>query len=195
MHRLFVAIDFPTATRDRLAGLCRGVPGARWVPPEQLHLTLRFIGEVDGPTFHDVAEALDAVHLPCFELELKGVGHFPPSGEPRVLWAGIAPADSLSRLRNAIERALHDAGVAPDTRRFTPHVTLARLKNARGGEIAPYLTEHSLFASAPTPIGEFHLYSSWLGSKQALHRIEASYPLLDPRPAGQGGEVAGWAGD
>ncbi len=195
MHRLFVAIDFPTAIRDRLAGLCRGVPGARWVPPDQLHLTLRFIGEVDGPTFHDVAEALHAVHLPRFELQLEGVGHFPPGGEPRVLWAGIAPSDILARFRKAIERAVVDAGVAPDARRFTPHVTLARLKGARSGEIAPYLAEHSLFASAPIPIGEFHLYSSWLGSKQALHRIEANYPLLDPAPADRDDVLAGWVSD
>jgi len=195
MHRLFVAIDFPTAQRDRLAGLCRGVPGARWVQPDQLHLTLRFIGEVDGPIFHDVAEALDAIHLPCFELQLKGVGHFPPGGEPRVLWAGVAPSDMLSRLRSAIERAVVEAGIAPDPRRFTSHVTLARLKAARSGQIALYLAEHSLFASAPIPIGQFHLYSSWLGSKQALHRIEASYPLVDPTPAGHDDEIAGWASD
>ena len=193
MHRLFVAIDFPTAVRDRLAGLCRGIHGARWVQPDQLHLTLRFIGEVDGPSFHDVAEALDAVHRPRFELQLKGVGHFPPGDEPRVLWAGMAPSNPLSRLRNAIERAVIDAGVAPDARRFTPHVTLARLKGARSGEIAPYLAEHSLFASAPIPIGEFHLYSSWLGSKQAHHRIEASYPLVDPAPADHDDELAGRA--
>lgn len=195
MHRLFVAIDFPPAIRDRLIGLCRGVPGARWVPPEQLHLTLRFIGEVDGPTFHDVAEALDEIHLPRFELRLKGVGHFPPGGEPRVLWAGVAPSDTLSRLRGAVERAVIEAGVAPDARRFTPHVTLARLKGARGGEVAPYLAEHSLFAGAPFQVGEFHLYSSWLGTKRAQHRIEASYPLFDPVPADYEGEPAGGAPD
>ena len=195
MHRFFVGIDLPTATRDRLAGLCRGIFGARWLQPDQLHLTLRFIGEVDGPTFHDVAEALGAIRLPRFELQLKGVGHFPSRGKPRLLWAGVMPSDMLTRLRNAIERAVLDASVVPYARRFTPHVTLVRLMPARRSEIPSFLPEHNLFASAPIPISELYLYSSWLGSKQALHRIEASYPLLDLAPADHDAEWANRASD
>jgi 2'-5' RNA ligase len=87
--RLFVSLELPGVVREDLGRLCTDVPGARWAEPEDMHLTLRFIGDVDGLGFEDVAAALAAVRAPRLDLVLRGVGHFPPRGEPRTLWAGV----------------------------------------------------------------------------------------------------------
>lgn len=178
MHRLFVAIDFPSAVCDRLAALCSGVPGARWVARDQLHLTVRFIGAVDGPLFRDIADALATLTLPEFALMIRGVGHFPPGGAPRVLWAGVEPVAELVELRRNVESLVVAQGVAPEGRRFTPHITLARLKSASAARLAPYLAAHARFACPAVAIEDFRLYSSRLRLAGAIHRVEASYPLL-----------------
>lgn len=177
MPRLFVAVDFPQAVRQRLACLCGGVPGARWLPVEQFHLTLRFIGEVDNGVFADVADSLADVHVPPFALHLSGVGHFPPRGAPRVLWAGVADGAPLARLHDKIERRLQSLGLDPDGRKFHPHVTLARLKRAPIERVKGFLGAHADFASETVTLDAFHLYSSRLGAAGAVHRIEASYAL------------------
>ncbi len=177
MPRLFVAIDFPEPVRERLARLCAGVPGARWVPADQFHLTLRFIGEVDRGCFDDIAEALAEIETNGFSIRLKGVGHFPPRGAPRVLWAGIDNGDAPARLHAKIDGLLASLGIAPDRRKFFPHVTLARLKDAPLARVRNFLAAHADFASEPVPVSAFHLYSSVLGASGAIHRIEASYAL------------------
>jgi len=177
MPRLFIAIDPPVPVRDALMRLCHGVPGAKWVAPEQLHLTLRFIGEVDNGLFDDIADALGEVAAPAFTLALDGVGHFPPRGAPRVLWAGVADGDPVRRLHGRIETRLQRLGLAPDRRNFAPHVTLARLKQAPLIKVRDYLALNAGFATEAFPVDEFHLYSSRLGSAGAAHRVEASYPL------------------
>ncbi len=177
MVRLFVAIDLPAAVKHRLGGLCAGLPGARWVAPEQLHLTLRFIGEVDNEVFADVAEVLATANVAPFPLRLSGVGHFPPRGAPKVLWAGVEDGDSAARLNRTIEARLRGLGLPPDRRKFSPHVTLARLKATPIGRVRDYLAVNGPFATEDFPVSEFHLYSSKLGAKGAIHRIEASYDL------------------
>lgn len=175
--RLFVAIDVPEAQRRLLSLLCAGLPGARWVPGEQLHLTLRFIGEVDGGLFRDAHEALLSVRSPCFELRLEGLGHFPPRGAPRVVWAGLAASEHLRRLRAGVERALSQAGLPPEGRKFHAHVTLARLKNTPPRRVADYLGRHATFATEPFLVEDFVLYSSVLGAGGAVHRAEERYAL------------------
>lgn len=177
MPRLFVAIDFPEAVNRRLAALCSGLARARWLPPEQFHLTLRFIGEVDGGTFADVADGLSEVACPPFSLRLGGVGHFPPRGRPRVLWVGIGADPALTRLHGQIESRLRLLGIAPEGRKFAPHVTLARLKSTPVIRVRDYLVCHDGFATETIPITSFQLYSSTLGAKAAIHRVEARYPL------------------
>ena len=177
MPRLFVAIDFPEAVNRRLAALCSGLARARWLPPEQFHLTLRFIGEVDGGTFADVADGLSEVACPPFSLRLGGVGHFPPRGRPRVLWVGIRVDDALSRLHGQIESRLRLLGIAPEGRKFAPHVTLARFKGTPVNRLRDYLIAHDDFITETILVSHFHLYSSILGAKGAIHSIEASYPL------------------
>ncbi len=177
MPRLFVAIDPAAPVRDALARLCHGVPGAKWVAPEQFHLTLRFIGEVEAGLLDEIAEALGDVEAPAFRLALDGVGHFPPRGAPRVLWAGVNDGTAPGRLHDRIEARLRQLGVAPDRRGFAPHVTLARLKQAPLARVRDYLALHGAFATQDFPVTEFHLYSSHLGAAGAVHRVEASYPL------------------
>ncbi len=177
MPRLFVAIDPTAPVRDALARLSHGVPGAKWVAPEQFHLTLRFIGEVEGGLYDEIVEALGDVEAPAFRLALVGVGHFPPRGAPRVLWAGVNDGAAPGRLHDRIEARLRQLGVAPDRRGFAPHVTLARLKQAPLARVRDYLALHGAFATQDFPVTEFHLYSSHLGAAGAVHRVEASYPL------------------
>ena len=177
MTRLFIAIDFPEAVNRRLAALCCGVPGARWLPSEQFHLTLRFIGEVDSGTMAHMAEGLSELACPPFSVAFRGVGHFPPRGQPRVLWAGVDAGVELSRLHGRIENRLRGLGIGPERRKFAPHVTLARLKGAPLNRLRDYLIAHDDFATETILIDRFHLYSSTLGAKAAIHRIEASYPL------------------
>lgn len=181
--RLFVAIDLPEPIRDDLAEIMLGVPGARWLEDDNLHVTLRFIGEVDGHRFEDIAEALRTVRKPGFELALSGTGHFPPRGQPTVLWAGVRHDASLVGLRGAVDRVVIRAGADPAHRKYMPHVTLARLQGSPPGKVAQYLAFHSLFATQPFQVDRFHLYSSILRPSGPEHTLEVSYPLLAAEPA------------
>ncbi|HVP07710.1 MAG TPA: RNA 2',3'-cyclic phosphodiesterase [Candidatus Acidoferrum sp.] len=177
MYRLFVAIDPPPDIKTQLAAISIGVPGARWLTAEQQHLTLRFIGEVDGGVFRDVAEVLREVHNPPFDLTLCGVGHFPPRKDPEQLWVGVEKCEALAQLHNKIEAALSRIGVRRDGRKFAPHVTLAHLKNANINRVGGYLAGNNLLKLPPFPVTEFLLYSSALSSQGAIHQIEATYQL------------------
>jgi 2'-5' RNA ligase len=177
MPRLFVAIDLPLQVKERLSLLCCGLPGARWVRPEHLHLTLRFIGEVDAMVFQAVRETLVEVQGEPFSLRLGGTGFFPPRGRPRVVWVGIGKNERLRQLRNRIESVLVRAGLEPDGRKFAPHITLARLKNTPSAKVGDFLSRHGFFVTEDFFINEFLLYSSVLSSKGAKHYIEEAYPL------------------
>ena len=174
--RLFTALAIPDAVAETLWPLQAGVPGARWQTREQLHLTLRFIGEVDGREAADIDEALSAISAPSFPLLLKAVGSF-GGKTARDLWAGVAPSESLKHLQRKIESALQRIGLEPDGRKFVPHVTLARLKTAQGGFVADYLTDHALYTSPAFQVESFCLYSSLLTSDGSLYRVEREYPL------------------
>lgn len=177
MYRLFIAIDLPEEIRLDLRPLCCGLPGAKWVPEEQVHLTLRFIGEVEGGLFRDIKEALADVAGPAFAIRLQGAGCFPPRKAPRVLWLGVEKNEELLRLRNRIENRLLRLGLEPEHRKFSPHITLARLTQTPLSRLTNYLAGNSLFVSPSFPVADFHLYSSRLSSKGAVHQLEASYPL------------------
>ena len=176
MIRLFVALELPEALRQRLALMAGGVPGAKWQREDQMHLTLRFIGEIDERVAHDVDEALETIRAPAFTLELAGVGDF-GGREPHALWAGVRANNALIHLEKKVESALQRVGLDAETRKFTPHVTLARLRNAPRAKVAEFIAHHSLFASGPIAIDHFALYSSHLGSGGAVYRVEQTYPL------------------
>lgn len=178
MHiRLFVAIDLPEDIKKELSILSCGVPGAKWVAQDQLHLTLRFIGEVDGIVFSRVRDILDTIKAEAFSLRLKEFGCFPPRKEPRVLWIGIEPKDPVIALRNRIETALIRSGLEPEGRKYSPHITIARLEGTPLSRLTNFMAGNNLYASPTFPVKSFYLYSSKLTAKGAIHTQEASYPL------------------
>jgi 2'-5' RNA ligase len=176
MMRLFVALALPDAVAASLDPIQGGVPGARWQSREQLHLTLRFIGEVDGRDANAIHDALTGITAPPFQLTLKGVGEF-GGKHPHALWAGIAPCEALLHLQRKIETALQRIGLEPERRKYTPHVTLARLAGASRGRVMDYLVDHALYASAPFDVGAFILYSSLLTPNGSLYTAEHAYRL------------------
>jgi 2'-5' RNA ligase len=174
-----VALPLPEAVRERLVTLQGGVPGARWAGQEQMHLTLRFIGEVDGHVAHDVDDALAGIRAPAFTIELAGVGEF-GGKTPRALWAGVRPNEALLHLQKKVETALQRIGLPPESRKFSAHVTLARMKGAPQEKIVQFLTHHALFASGPFAAKDFVLFSSHLSHGGSIYHPERVYPLTAP---------------
>lgn len=182
MLRLFVAIAFPDEIRDDLAEICSGLPGARWIDPESMHLTLRFIGEVGGDVAEDVDAALRGVVAPSFELLIAGVDCFESGGKVHTVWAGIEKQPLLAHLRDKIESAVVRAGCEPERRRkFKPHVTLARFRGGTPPRLGTFMQNHSRLALGPFPVERFTLFRSHLGSEKAHYEALADYPLA-PAP-------------
>jgi RNA 2',3'-cyclic 3'-phosphodiesterase len=173
MLRLFVGIALPPALKLRLSLLASGVPGARWVDPGNYHLTLRFIGEVDEGMASDVDAVLLHIQAKRFDVALAGVGHF---GD-RMLWAGVEKSPPLVHLRDKVESALVRLGLEPETRRYAPHVTLARLRNASGAKLQEFLAEHALFRAEPFPVEKFSLVASYLTKAGSIYEDQADYEL------------------
>ena len=181
MIRLFVALALPEDVRRRLELLHGGIPGARWQSAAQMHLTLRFIGEVDGPAFREIMDALADIEAEAFTLTLEGVGHFPPRGRARILWAGVAPNPALMRLQERTEATITGLGHAPDGRNYAPHVTLARFASrVPQNRLQEFVSYHGPFSSEPFPVRSFELFSSHLGADGAHYEVEARYPLAPP---------------
>lgn len=177
MYRLFVAIPLPESTINHLQRISSGVAGARWLKPDQIHLTLRFIGEVDGAVFRDIGQALHEIETDPFKLSLEGVGTFPSHKDPRVLWVGVSKNEPLMHLQRKIESVLVRAGVQPDGRRFTPHVSIARLRDIRMNKVADFIAHNSMFKAESFPANNFCLVSSHLGSEGASYQIEERYQM------------------
>ncbi len=175
--RLFVAISLPDDLRDSLSGLACGLPGARWVAPDNLHLTLRFIGEVDGDEAEDIDAALSGIRCQRFPLTLAGVGDFGDDRRLRSVWVGVEANETLERLQSKIEQALQRAGQPPEKRKFKPHVTLARFKSHPGDRLKDYFSQQALFRAPPFEVAEFTLFSSYLSHEGAIYSAEAIYPL------------------
>jgi 2'-5' RNA ligase len=178
MYRLFIAVDLPETVKNSIRAICGGLPDARWVDVRQLHLTLRFIGEVGSEMFNEIKNSMGEVSETCFNLALKGIGCFPPKKSPRVLWVGIENNETLIRLADKVERVLVEInGLEPEHRKFSPHITIARFRESTPAKIAEYLDRHSSFYTESFPVDAFHLYSSTLTRAGAEHKLEASYPL------------------
>lgn len=178
--RLFVAIDLPDALRRQLALMTGGLPGARWVPPENYHLTMRFIGEAPAWQAEEIDNALVGVRAPALPLTLVGIGLFAKGGRGTSLWAGVERTQALDHLRGKVETALQRLGLEPERRRFAPHVTLARVDAVPQPRLAAHLQAHGLFRAPPVTISHFTLFSSRLGKERAVYVAEAEYPLGAP---------------
>jgi len=175
MHRLFVAIRPPAPVRAALLGVMHGVRGAHWQDNDQLHLTVRFIGDVDRHQTNDVAAALGTVRQAAFAIALDGIGRFERRGKG-ALWAGVTPHDDLRALHKKVDQACLRVGIAPDTRAYHPHITLARF--GRGsGPIDAFAEESGGLSSAPFTVDGFRLYESHLKSDGALYSVVEHYPL------------------
>lgn len=176
MPRLFVALTLPESLAERLTWLQGGIPGARWESADKLHMTLQFLGAVEHGV-KNVGRALEQVRMEPFHLQLAGVGHFPPRGEPRSIWVGVRDPKRVTELHARVTRVLESVGVDLDRRRFAPHVTLARLHRAPEDKVVEFLRHHALFEAEPFVVQRIVLMSSVLGPGGSKYRIEQSIRL------------------
>lgn len=159
MPRLFTGIEIPEAARAALARLRTPLPGAKWVAPEEMHVTLRFAGDIDNLQAREWVDALAQIDVDCFEVRIAGLGAF-GGNDPRAVWAGVEGGPALAELARLVERAARNAGLQPETRAFKPHVTLARLKGSRVDAVARVLQHNAAFRLEPFVVERFVLYSS-----------------------------------
>lgn len=176
MHRLFVAIRPPADICERLLRTMGGISGARWQTEDRLHLTVRFIGEVDRHQAGDAHAALGAIHHRSFELALNGLGLFDKRGVPETVWAGVTPHEPLLSLHNKVDQALLRIGLAPDQRAFLPHITLARLKRS-SGTVRDLLESSGGLTSPPFKVESFALFESHLTPEGPIYTPIETYKL------------------
>ena len=153
-----------------------GLPGARWIDVENYHIALRFIGDIDAPTADELISAFDRIDRSSFSLSLSGMGSF-GSKKPHSIWAGVSPSAELKALQAEIERICQRLGLGPDPRRFSPHVSLARLRNARVGDVVEYLGARGNFRTQPFTVGRFVVMSSRDSVGGGPYVVEEAYPL------------------
>lgn len=183
MPRLFTGIEIPAEQREEIARLKLPLPGGgRWTDPVDLHLTLRFVGDIERPQAEEFADRLESIDLDAFELRLAGLGAF-GGNEPRSIWCGVEDSPALEALARANDRAARSAGLPPDTRQFKPHVTLARLKYASADEVARVLQRLGAFRTAPFIVSRFVLFSAKPKTGGGPYAIEEAFNL-------RGGEYA-----
>ena len=176
MPRLFTAVEIPSTVALSLSLLRGGLPGARWLDTENYHLTLLFIGDVDERTAGDFANLLARIDRPKFELQLEGVGAF-GSRRPHALYAGVKNSPALVELQGEQERLAERFGLEPERRKYTPHVTLARLKGTSQPDVAAYLASRGNFRTDAFPVGRFVLMSSRASKGGGPYVVEEAYPL------------------
>ena len=176
MPRLFTGVEIPADVAQALGMLRGGLPGARWIDPENYHLTLRFIGDVDDMTAHEVASMLERVKRNVFDLHLQGVISF-GGRKPRAVVAAVVPAQALLDVHAEHERLMQRIGLEPEGRKYTPHVTLARLRESSSRDVADYLAARGLFRTSPFRVSRFVLFSSRASTGGGPYVVEASYPL------------------
>lgn len=177
MHRLFVGIRPPAAIRGLLTATMSGADGVRWQDDEQLHITLRYIGEVERPVAEDIAAMLGQIRSPSFDLAVRGTGCFDRgSRHPTALWAGVRPHDAILDLHHKIDRAIVRAGLEPERRAYLPHITLARI-GGRGAVVAPWIAANAGLNSEAFTVTHFLLFESHLGREGARYETVARYGL------------------
>jgi 2'-5' RNA ligase len=182
MPRLFTGIEIPAEIADRLNMLRGGLPRARWIDPDNYHLTLRFIGDIDMVRAEAVAEGLDRVRRPAFHLRLNGVGPL-GTGKPHAIVANVEAPPALTELQAEHERIFQRIGLPPEGRKYTPHITLARLRNGSDRNVAEYLSLRGGFLAGPFTVNRFVLFSSRNSVGGGPYVVEQAYPLMPPPAA------------
>jgi 2'-5' RNA ligase len=176
MPRIFTGLEIPADVAQSLAMFRGGLPGARWIDPENYHLTLRFIGDVDDLTAHEVASLLGRVRRPSLELRFEELSAF-GGRRPRAVIAALAHTPALMELQAEHERLMQRVGLEPEGRKYTPHVTLARLRDVSSRDVAEYLSTRALIRPPPFRVSRFVLFSSRTSVGGGPYVIEAAYPL------------------
>jgi RNA 2',3'-cyclic 3'-phosphodiesterase len=174
--RLLVALPVPRVVAQSIMLIQGGVPGARWQTRAQLHLTLRFIGEADGREAAMLDDALAGVRSPAFRLQLHGVGQF-GNKQPHTLWTGLRESEPLEHLQRKVDNAIRRVGQPRDAHKFTPHVTVGRLRNPDGCKVIEWLTHNALYTSTEFQVDVFHLCTSRLTSDGSVYAVEREYTL------------------
>jgi 2'-5' RNA ligase len=177
MPRLFTGLEIPANLGESLAMLRGGLPGARWIDPDNYHMTLRFIGDVDDVLAGEIALLLGQVRRREFDLKFDGLSSF-GGRKPRAVVASVKSSSSVMELQAEHERLMQRVGLEPEGRKFTPHVTLARLRDCSSFEVAEYLSARGGFRSPPFPISRFVLFSSRASTGGGPYVVEAAYPLV-----------------
>jgi 2'-5' RNA ligase len=192
MPRIFTGLEIPDPARQSLTTLRGGLPGARWIDPENYHVTLRFIGDVDDLVAREVALLLGRVQRAPFELQLDGLTSF-GGRRPRAVVATVAPTPALTELQAEHERLMQRLGLEPEGRKYTPHVTLARLRESSSRQVADYLAIRGLYRPPAFAVSRFVLFSARASVGGGPYVVEAAYPLVrgsDPfLAAGSGGNL------
>ncbi|MDR3581462.1 MAG: RNA 2',3'-cyclic phosphodiesterase [Oryzomonas sp.] len=178
--RLFIAIEIPDEIKKQLGGMHTDIPGSRWVPLEQIHLTLSFLGEVDDTTLDLLTGALATIMVPGFNLCFSGTGCFPDRRHPKVLWVGLEPEPLLNSLASLVREAVLACNIPQEERHFSPHITLARLKLPTPREVGAFLDRPPKQELPQFRVREFTLFQSLLTSQGAVHTPVKTFALSPP---------------
>ena len=177
MPRLFVGLEVPEPIADHLAEFQRGLPGARWINPDDFHLTLRFIGDINSRFAREIEDELSEIEQAPIPVKLTGIDVF-GGDRPHTLYARVEPCKALSALQTESEKCLRRLGLPPEPRKFVPHITLARLRSASVLDLADYLGESGYFAAEGFVADRFALFSARDSVGGGPYIVEAAYPLL-----------------
>lgn len=178
MPRLFTGLKIPTELAMRLSFLKCGLRGARWIDDENFHITLRFIGDVEGHVADEVVEALARIRRPCFDVQVDGLGSF-GNRKPHSIWARVIPDEPLLDLQAEHERVLQRMGLAPEGRKYTPHITLGRTRGSSRSDVADWLAMRGNFGPVTFPVAEFVLFSARASTGGGPYVVEEIYDLVE----------------
>lgn len=158
--RLFIALPLPQPVKRKLVDLQKPIKGVRWQSSDQIHLTLKFIGDSDQELFEKLNNVLGEIKHPSFLIDINGMGYFPENEYPRILWAGVKENKRLKQLYDKVEKSCVSLGIKSENRSFKPHITLGRLKGASKGDVLTFLEKHEKVKITDIPVNEFVLYES-----------------------------------
>lgn len=186
--RMFIAISLPGETKERLHRLMKPLDGVRWQNPEQLHITLKFLGDTASGQVKELVKNLNMVEQAPFPFAIKGLGYFPEGEQPRVIWTGIEDDSAFVKLHRSVENACKKTGFSREKRPYRPHITLGKVKGASKDEITSFITRNKDVYIGDIPAEEFILYESRLQSDGAVHEPSARFPLEGITEAKQKGD-------